>query len=68
MNSSNLLERAFELSSSGDCKDVVDLERRLKREGYEGVTAHLSGKSLRRQLADAIRQAGRGNQPQANGK
>ena len=57
VNQSSLIERAFELSASGACRDIIDLERRLKREGFEGVSAHLSGKSLRRQLADAIRRA-----------
>jgi len=57
MGSPHLLERAFELGASGECKDIVDLERRLKREGYDQVSAHLSGTSLRRQLAAAIKRA-----------
>ena len=57
MNSAGLLERAFQLSASGECKNIGDLERRLKGEGYEGVAAHLAGKSLRRQLAAGIKSA-----------
>lgn len=57
MHSSTMLERAFVLSASGECRDVADLERRLKREGYDGVAAHPAGKSLRRQLSEAIRRS-----------
>jgi hypothetical protein len=55
MNTLNPIARAFELARSGICKDIDDLGRKLAREGYSGVTAHLSGRSLRRQLNDAIK-------------
>ncbi len=45
-----LIERAFEMAESGLCRNMAELERRLKNEGYSQVYEHLSGSSLRVQL------------------
>jgi len=56
MNELNPIERAFELARSGECKDILDLERRLKRDGYASVSQHLGAPSLRKQLSTMIKQ------------
>jgi hypothetical protein len=56
----SIVERAFELAASGECRDAREVERRLKWEGYEAVAAHLDSASLRKQLRalfDAHQQA-----------
>lgn len=50
MESKHVLERAFELARSGACRDLVELEEKLKREGFEQVYAHMKGPSVRKQL------------------
>lgn len=44
------LERAYELARSGDCLNVDDVAKVLKREGYHDVRSQLSGPKLRRTL------------------
>jgi len=53
----SIIERAFEIARSGDCRDMLDLEVRLKREGFEQVHGHISGPSVRKQLR-ALLEAG----------
>lgn len=48
--SSGLLERAFELAKSGQCRSVTHLGRQLEKEGYQNANSALSGKALRAQL------------------
>jgi hypothetical protein len=63
-----LVERAFELARSGQVPNVEALARKLKREQYEQVDAHLDGStSLRRELNDLCRNAwaAAGNKPVA---
>ena len=43
------------MSTTLDRKDLQDLMRRMKREGFTGVQAHLEGPSLRKQLAARIK-------------
>jgi hypothetical protein len=43
-----LLERAFILAKSGDCRTLTDVRSALKKEGYR--VCELEGPSLRRQL------------------
>lgn len=45
------VERAYQLARSGQCRNVDELRTRLTREGYEAVQAHLSGPSIKRDLA-----------------
>jgi hypothetical protein len=44
------VERAFEIARSGAVRTIDDIRARLNREGFEGVQAHLSGATLKRQL------------------
>lgn len=58
MQKKSLHERAYELARSGAFSSVGLLEAQLKREQYEGVSAHLGGHtSLRRDLAAICRGA-----------
>ena len=61
-----LLERAFELARSGKVGTVDELVRRLKREGFLLVDAHIAGSSrLRRELSELCRASwvAAGNEP-----
>lgn len=57
MTGEHPLKRAFELANSGECKDLVELERQLQQEHYLGVLQHLSAPSLRKQLLEILRDA-----------
>jgi hypothetical protein len=58
MSINSTVQSAFALARSGDCSNIDDIRRRLKRDGHDQVDAHLSGPSLIRQLrqlcADAM--------------
>ena len=45
-----IIERAYELAKSGSCKDVREIERHLKAEGYRGFYADMAGPALRKTL------------------
>jgi hypothetical protein len=49
-----LIERAFALADSGLCRNMAELERKLKNEGYSQVYEHLSGASVRVQLRNRM--------------
>jgi hypothetical protein len=44
----NPIERAFALAKSGECRDIRELEQKLRREGFVEVIQHLKGPSIRR--------------------
>ena len=50
MDQPTILERAFALAKSGECEGVDDIRRRLKKEQYGSIDAHLAGRSIKRQL------------------
>lgn len=54
---SPIIERAFDLARSGECRELLELGLRLKREGYLLVDDHLSGTMLRRQLRELMARA-----------
>jgi hypothetical protein len=54
-DSPNIVERAFEIARSGSSRSIDDLRRRLKREGYANVDAHLTGASIKRELTLLMR-------------
>lgn len=49
---STLVERAFDLASSGTCADIKDICRKLRQEQYPAadIEMTLAGASLRKQL------------------
>ena len=49
------VERAFEIARSGASLSIEGLKRRLKREGYDSVDAHLTGASIKRELTKLIK-------------
>jgi hypothetical protein len=59
MSEMTLLPRAFELARSGDYPTVQAVRRQLKAEGFamSQIDAHLSSRTLVRQLSEARRAA-----------
>lgn len=55
------IERAFEVASSGECRTMDELKRRLRREQLEAVEFHLAGKSIKAQLNELMMQARAGS-------
>ena len=53
MNDPNLstVERAYQLARSGTCRSVEEIRLTLMRERYDAVQAHLSGPSIKKDLA-----------------
>jgi hypothetical protein len=51
------IERAFEVASSGECRTMDELKRRLRREQFEAVEFHLAGKSIKAQLSELMMRA-----------
>jgi hypothetical protein len=51
------VERAFQLARSGRFSRLDDLRRALRHEGHESIEQHLSGPSIRRDLARLCREA-----------
>jgi len=48
------IERALQLAREGACRSVGDIREKLLAEGYDGVFAHLSCLSIKRQLNAAL--------------
>ena len=48
MEDVSIIERAFQLAP--ECGSIDELKRKLAREGYFQVNAHLSGRHIRSQL------------------
>jgi hypothetical protein len=53
----HIVERAYELASSGDFSDLADIRQVLSREGYSNVAAHFAGMTFRNELLAKCRQA-----------
>lgn len=53
-----IIERAYELAKSGRCKDVREIERHLKAEGYRGFYADMAGPALRKTLRNLCLESG----------
>lgn len=54
----NVVERAFELARSSQCKTVTEVAIKLRREGYQDAHLHLAAKGLSKQLRELIRAHG----------
>ncbi len=64
MSDTNVIERAFQLAP--ECGSIDELKRRLIREGYLQVNAHLSGRLIRSQISPLLnRDSGQGPSRQA---
>jgi chitinase len=55
----NTVERAFELARSGECRNVAEIERQLKAEGFDGVAQHLQGAAIKKQLRELCQASAR---------
>ncbi|MFN3621137.1 hypothetical protein [Sphingorhabdus sp.] len=51
------VERALELAKSGDYQTIIEIERELRKEGFDNVLEHLDGAFTRRQLMAAMKAA-----------
>ena len=51
------VQRAFELARSGTCASVSEIRTQLIKERFTSVSEHLTGPSLRRDLAKLCKDA-----------
>ena len=56
MNEANIIERAFELAP--DCRSIVEVRDRLRREGYFHVDAHLGGRLIKSEIKQRLNLTG----------
>ncbi len=54
----SVIERAYELASSGRCKSLTEVEYALTRENFEMVHFHMRSPSLRKDLATLMDKSG----------
>ena len=52
MEQLHIIERAFQLAQSGECRRMADLHARLRKEQYSQIDEHLGGKAIKQQLRD----------------
>jgi len=52
VNDTNVIERAFQLAP--ECTTLDELKKKLVREGYFQVSAHLSGRQIRTQISSLL--------------
>ena len=52
MTEVNIIQRAFELAS--DCRSIVEVRDRLRREGYFHVDAHLGGRLIKSEIKQRL--------------
>jgi len=55
MTGTNVIERAFQLAP--ECGSLGELKRKLIREGYFQVEAHLSGRQIKTQITPLLNPA-----------
>jgi hypothetical protein len=53
-NDLTTIERAIQLARDSSCTSVADIRRMLTSERYDGVEQHLSGTTIKKQLAEMI--------------
>ena len=54
----HVVERAFQLARSGQFRNLPEIRLRLHAEGYDGITAHLGGPSIKKQITSLCSSAG----------
>ena len=52
MTEAYIIERAFELAP--DCRSIVEVRDRLRREGYFHVDAHLGGRLIKSEIKQRL--------------
>jgi hypothetical protein len=52
MNGMNVIERAFQVAA--ECGSIVEVRRRLAREGYSQVEAHTGGRQIRHEITTRL--------------
>lgn len=55
--SENIIERAFQLARSGECRKLGDIHQRLREERFTQIHAYLGGKSIKAQLVKLMEEA-----------
>ena len=58
--SPGVIERAYQLAQSGECRNLEEIKRRLGQEGYDSVSFHLAGKLTKDQLKGLMKANGDG--------
>jgi hypothetical protein len=53
----HVIERAYQLADSGECKNLTEIRARLHHEGYPHTPGHLDGFAIRKSLADRCKAA-----------
>lgn len=53
----NIIERAFQLARSGDCRNLGEIQQALSREQFTQIQAHLGGRAIKAQLLKLIAKA-----------
>ena len=52
MNGTNIIERAYELAL--ESRSIEEIKKKLLREGYVNVHAHLGGRQIRHDLLERL--------------
>ena len=55
MIKAGIIERAFQLAQQ--LANIEDIRSQLRKEGYSSIDAHLTGRKIRADLKEIIRQA-----------
>jgi len=53
-DTTNTIERAYQIAKSGSCRTVEQIIYQLNREHFEGAVAHLTGAGIRKTLKDLM--------------
>lgn len=53
----HIIERAFELARSGECRRMADIHQQLRSEGFTQIQAYLGGRSIKDQLNKLMAEA-----------
>lgn len=55
--SDRIVERAFQLARSGECRKMGDILQALRRERFTQIEAHLGGRLIKEQLSKLMAEA-----------
>ena len=57
MSDLSTVERAFDIARSGSVRNMSELRKALRKEGFASAEQHTEGFSIQRQLKDAMAKA-----------